>query len=474
MKCLLLLIILGVSFISNSQISATSNLKTAPNTGIKWSEGLSWEQVKAKAKQENKYIFLDIFATWCGPCKLMDKEVYPNETVGDYFNQHFISVKVQTDKSKNDNEHVRSWYNDAEFINKQFMVEGYPCFVFLSPQGVVVEKQMGYKAVSDLIATAEISTRPGKVYNDTYSEYKHLVADYKKDIKRYDRMPFMITTASNLGEVDFGFQVLKEYTNYCLTLAPKHRYTKENIEMWNGLQLSSKTRAFEFFYRDGDLIDKVMNKKGFAEIWVCRIIEDEIVWPFLKEQSRGEIGPGMVVSGPGLKVDTREADWGKLYRIIRKEYKASYAKRNVLDARIQWYMRNNNLSSQAKYQFLKFEKYPESLTDKGVNGIINSIAWDIFLHSTDQAQIEKTIYWQKKALKITTDNYPDKQWSAGMDTYANLLYKAGRVAEAIQWQEKAINGQPSISKKEEFMKVAEKMRKGEPTYLEQGAIWVKK
>src|SRR5205807_219920 len=72
------------------------------NTGIKWTEGLTWEQVKEKAKKENKYIFLDCFATWCGPCKLMDKEIYTNDTVGSYFNDKFISVKVQMDKAKND------------------------------------------------------------------------------------------------------------------------------------------------------------------------------------------------------------------------------------------------------------------------------------------------------------------------------------------------------------------------------------
>src|SRR6266540_4082157 len=55
--------------------------------GIKWVTGLTWQQVKQKAKAENKYIFLDIFTTWCGPCKMMEKNVYSNDTVGDFFNQ---------------------------------------------------------------------------------------------------------------------------------------------------------------------------------------------------------------------------------------------------------------------------------------------------------------------------------------------------------------------------------------------------
>src|SRR5438105_903166 len=42
--------------------------------GIKFTEGISWEQVKAKAKAESKYIFIDAYATWCGPCMKMDKK----------------------------------------------------------------------------------------------------------------------------------------------------------------------------------------------------------------------------------------------------------------------------------------------------------------------------------------------------------------------------------------------------------------
>jgi thiol:disulfide interchange protein len=43
--------------------------------GIRFEHGLSWAQVKEKAKAENKYIFMDCYATWCGPCKAMDKNV---------------------------------------------------------------------------------------------------------------------------------------------------------------------------------------------------------------------------------------------------------------------------------------------------------------------------------------------------------------------------------------------------------------
>jgi thiol-disulfide isomerase/thioredoxin len=89
-------------------------------TGIKWTTGLTWQQVKAKAKKENKYIFVDCYATWCKPCKEMDVKVYTVDSVGEFLNKEFISVKVQMDQTKNDNAEVRSWYKTASDISNRY------------------------------------------------------------------------------------------------------------------------------------------------------------------------------------------------------------------------------------------------------------------------------------------------------------------------------------------------------------------
>src|SRR5688572_603672 len=79
------------------------------NNGIQFEKGLNWEQVKAKAKKENKHIFLDFYTTWCGPCKRMEKEVYANDTVANFFNQKFISVQVQMDETEKDTDETKGW-----------------------------------------------------------------------------------------------------------------------------------------------------------------------------------------------------------------------------------------------------------------------------------------------------------------------------------------------------------------------------
>ena len=63
-------------------------------------ETSSWKEVLQKAKQENKLIFVDLYTTWCGPCKKMAAETFPQQVVGDYFNKNFVNYKIDAEKGE--------------------------------------------------------------------------------------------------------------------------------------------------------------------------------------------------------------------------------------------------------------------------------------------------------------------------------------------------------------------------------------
>lgn len=124
-------------------------------TAVKFQEGLRWAEIKLKAKNENKYLFLDFVATWCSPCKEMDKHVYTDKSLGEIFNQNFISVKVQADKAAYDSDYVKGWYTDAEQLMKEFEITVFPTLVFLTPDGKMVKKIMGSTDAVGLIKSSE-------------------------------------------------------------------------------------------------------------------------------------------------------------------------------------------------------------------------------------------------------------------------------------------------------------------------------
>lgn len=427
--------------------------------GIKFEENLSWEQVKAKAKSDNKYIFLDCFTTWCGPCKRMDKEVYTNDKVGNYFNDKFISVKVQMDKTEKDITNVQRWYSDANLIKKQYKIIAFPSYLFFTPEGTIVHKEMGFKLPAELIAIAQTATSPGNIYNDPYAAYDSLLKEYELGNKDYTKMLYMIKTATELRDTGISNKLRRDYNNYLLNLTDKELYTRKNLEYIASV-VHSKSKFFPMFFPNGSRVDDIMKKKGYAEAIVDQVILYEIINTFL------DVKQGMIRISRTENEKEAEPDWQKLYNIIKNKYSDDYAKRNLLEAQIIWHEQQLNYDAFATLFITKWKKYGLDTTDSNTDGRLNAVAWTIYLNCTDKSHLNAALTWMQGVVRRNYNTkYPT--WKVAMiDTYACLLYKSGKKKDAIHWQEKAVD----IASKELpddpiFTEVRDRlyrMKKGEP------------
>ena len=110
--------------------------------GIKFEQG-TWEEVLAKAKKENKVLFVDVFTSWCAPCKMVAKTVFPQEKVGNYYNQHFINYQLDGEKG------------DGPAVVKKYGIKGYPTFLYLDGEGRLLYCFSGAKDVKGFLEEAE-------------------------------------------------------------------------------------------------------------------------------------------------------------------------------------------------------------------------------------------------------------------------------------------------------------------------------
>ena len=106
--------------------------------GIQFFEG-TWDEALQKAKNENKSIFLDVYASWCGPCKVLKNKTFPNAEAGDYFNQNFINVTLDGEKG------------DGIKVAREYNVHAYPSLFIVNPSGGPVVYYAGYLKPEQLI-----------------------------------------------------------------------------------------------------------------------------------------------------------------------------------------------------------------------------------------------------------------------------------------------------------------------------------
>ena len=114
--------------------------------GIRFLDNVAWKQVVSKAVEQKKVIFVDCYTSWCGPCKILAKEVFPLREIGDFFNLNFINVKY--DMEKTEGLAFNETYGEE--------VKNYPTMLVIDPvSGKILHKFVGRRSPEELIFEAK-------------------------------------------------------------------------------------------------------------------------------------------------------------------------------------------------------------------------------------------------------------------------------------------------------------------------------
>ena len=200
-------------------------LGNATAQGIDFFHG-SWAEAKEKAKAEQKLIFVDAFASWCGPCKRMAAQVFPDPKVGEYFNPNFICLKIDMEKPEN-----------AEFAGK-YPVSAYPTLMILDSEGKVVQKSVGALNADGLIAFGQKAS--GKT--DTSQDFEKGYAEGNRDPQ------FLLDYVRALNRANKpSLKITNEYLN-----AQKDLTTPINLKFILEGAVEADSRVFDLLlkYRD--------------------------------------------------------------------------------------------------------------------------------------------------------------------------------------------------------------------------------
>jgi thioredoxin-related protein len=193
--------------------------------GIDFFHG-SWEEALQLAKEEQKPIFVDAFAVWCGPCKRMAKNVFTQKEVGEFYNQNFINVKM-------DMEHGEG----PEFA-RSFPVRAYPTLMFINPQGEKFHDHVGGLSTEAFLKLGDMAIRK-------YGGSSQFVDLYKEGDRSFETVEGYLKGLARAGQ-------------------PTLKITNEYLQA-KGDELSDAQRASIIFHgvseADSKLFEEMQTKK---------------------------------------------------------------------------------------------------------------------------------------------------------------------------------------------------------------------
>jgi thioredoxin-related protein len=421
--------------------------------GIKFENGLTWEQVKEKAKSENKMIFVDCYATWCGPCKEMDKSIYPNDTVGKFMNERFISVKVQMDSSQFDDYKIKLLYPVAREFEKKYNVLALPTFLFFSHEGIIVHKNEGGRQIKEFLMLIKNATDPNK-------QLYTLLNNWRKGKYTNLELPDLANRIkTEFNQVDEANAIARYYMlNYLDKLPEEEFLKKENLNFLSAYSkiVTINDRIFDAYNKEALKIDEIVGRQDYSKNYILYIITNSFLIP-----------EATLADKKGTAID-----WKSLYKRIKLKAHIEYAKRALKTTKVLWYQNKKDYKNAIKSMIEEYNSIGlENFTD---DFVLNSRAWYVFRNTTNKRQLKEALAWSERSYEIyeamgsksgqSAFFTPNQIKSTRLDTRANILYKLGRRSEAIALEEKAMAINSDTSLQRTLQLVWQKMKAGEPTW----------
>ena len=344
-------------------------------------ENMKWQDVLAKAKAENKIVFVDAYTTWCGPCKWMAKNIFPTKEVGDVFNASFINAKIDMEKG------------EGIDIAKKYAIRAYPTYIFVNGDGEMVHRSLGSKPADKFIEDA-------KAANDPERQFFTLKKKFEKGEKAPEFLKSLSLAAQDAQDDELATKASEAYM-----AGQKDWSTPENMKFIMGFASTLEGKFFNYVLK---------NKAAFENISDKAQVENLLIGVPMTDMSKKHYNRVTRL------LDTEKAE-AYLNQYIPKEL----AQQVMAYAALR--MSNNKEESAL---FKQITDYMDKYSSENPN-FLNQYAWLFYEKANDPLLLQKALDWSLKSVKLD-DNF------AFNDTAASLYFKLANKKKAKEFAEKAI------------------------------------
>ena len=388
--------------------------------GIAFETG-SWSDVLAKAKETGKPVFVDVYTTWCGPCKMMSKDVFPREDVGTFYNANFVCYKLDAEAG------------EGVTVAKQYNVRGYPTYLFVRSDGTVFYRFMGSTAAENFLRMTQTALDEFKdpktlaVWDSEYPTHQTDTAFLRAYISKRNRLEI---PAVDLLEA--YIKLLSEADRSSKDLA------KLYLDQYDDLRIG--TFAFDHLVANPSIFYGMYLTyfPSFLESIVQNSVRAAAKAKDLN-QLEAAIATGKKIAALGSNLSTDD--------IYLSYYRMSGDQKNYMH---QLFLKCDKEVAMTFTDSIQKNKQPVIAND------LNENAWQLYLSFNNKDTLQQALRWSKRAIELAPDSY------SYLDTQACLLYKIGKQKQGIALEEKAVAMIPKTSADyEKYAAVVRRMKAGE-------------
>ena len=196
--------------------------------GIEFFKG-TFNEALTKASNEGKLVFVDFYATWCGPCKQMAEKVFPDEELGKYMNEKFVCLQIDVEKE--------GWQKE---VAEKYNVTVLPTLVFFKLDSTVASRLAGAREKAELLNAAKVARGEELSFEKLYDRAKS-----KKDLADMQNLlkqaPEYVGVLQGMEAQKWIVRVEKMYNEYVKAkmgpdfinkedLAIVNRFNKKNVK----------------------------------------------------------------------------------------------------------------------------------------------------------------------------------------------------------------------------------------------------
>lgn len=233
-----------------------STLAVFAQEAIQFQE-LPFKELVAKAKKDNKIVFIDAYASWCGPCKMMERNVFTKKSVGDYYNSNFVNARFDMEKG------------EGREIAAKYGVRSYPTYLFLNGDGELVSQNFGYMEESMFLTMAQDINSP----NNKKGSLKERFAKGEKDPE------FLINIMKLNSSSDFDF-AKKASERYFENKKKTEEFTKDDVGLLFFFLKSTEDKNYKVFTERKAEIIKFLPEETYKEfdnqMKLAKVVEQSV------------------------------------------------------------------------------------------------------------------------------------------------------------------------------------------------------